>query len=653
MTQEPTETTTMRPLLNLITAALLATGGLTATLAASPWPDRPFVYRAEGKKLAEVLQDFAGSQAIPVQVDPGVEGTVNANFDTRAEEFLKAISKTYNVVWYFDGVTLFVYPGKSMQSQVFRLRGFDARQVREMLKSFGLGDGRFPLRYNEAEQTLLAYGPPRHIELVATVIQTLEQGSKERSGNSIRVVPLKYAVAADRRSGSSNVPGLATTLNNVFRGGSRSVAPIEGTQAATEAVGNVLGSADKRRSVEMTYGFKGSAEQADAPRKGDPRERSGKSQGGEVAGKSAADELPFFEPDSATNAIIINASPERMRQYEALVRQLDVAQNLVEIEATIIDVSTDEFDSLGIEWAYSRTGRGGISVSPGNPAVPNPLGGISTATALAGANITTLVADAGRSLLTRIRALEGSGKARILARPKVLGAANRTAYMVDKRIASVRVAGNLETNLFTLEAGTTLQVQPQIIAYADRREVKLTLYIEDGNFESAAVDQIPIIKRTEIRTEATIREGESLLIGGISVETDTSGRTGVPGLSRVPLFGGLFRNREATKYRSERLFLLTPKVIDVEGARAPEGTEVSRLPLPLPLERSAAAAEPRLALSAAPSVPPVPAAPAALPGGAAAAANPRSRLAGAGTVCAANALGLSSKSCGNTPAVAQ
>ena len=284
-----------------------------------------------------------------------------------------------------------------------------------------------------------------------------------------------------------------------------------------------------------------------------------------------------------------------MAQYESLVRQLDVAQDMVEIEATIIDVSTDEFESLGIDWDYSRAGQGAISVQTGSI----PIAG----------NITTLVADAGRSLLTHIKALEGNDKARIVARPKVLGSANRTAVMVDKRIASIKVAGNLDANLFNIEAGTTLQVQPQIVTYGDHREVKLTLFIQDGNFESAAVDQIPVIKRTEINTEATMREGESLLIGGISVESDSFGRSGLPGLSRIPFIGGAFRTDEGKRQRSERLFLITPKVINSEGTRrvastvsgpirtqatpyynapvAPPAPVVPALPAPTPLPAAA------------------------------------------------------------------
>jgi type III secretion protein C len=564
----------MRFITSLVTAAILAAATAPASLAAGAWSDKKFVYRAEGKKLPEVFQDFAASQSIPVVVDPSVEGVVNASFDGLPENFLKAMSKTYGVIWYFDGISLFVYPSKAMQSQVFRLRGYDRAQVRQMLASFGMGDSRFPLRYNEAEQTVLVYGPPRHIELVATVLDTLEQTSKERVGNVVRVIPLKYASAADRLSGSTQISGLASMLNSIFAANAGGVGNVDSSRNSPSSV---VGSSAKRRAAESTYGLKQGGESGGgggaAPGKGAAgmpstwRDRIQLEEPTGLTGSksSVVDDRPFFQADEATNSIIIKALPERMRQYEALVHQLDVAQDMVEIEASIIDVSTDEFESLGIEWDYTRSGQGRVTVSPGE------AGGGSSGltTALAGANITTLVGDAGRQLLTRIRALEGTGKARILARPKVLGSANRTATMTNKRVASVKVAGNLDANLFTVEAGTTMQVQPQIITYPDRREVKLTLFIEDGNFEAAAVDQVPIVKRTEIRTEAVIREGESLLIGGISIETDSNGRSGLPGLSRIPLLGALFRHDEGSKHRSERLFLLTPKVLNVEGAKAP------------------------------------------------------------------------------------
>lgn len=549
----------MRFLLSFIAAGALA---IAAVPDAAAWSDKKFVYRADGKRLSEVLQDFAAAQSVPVVIDAGVEGAVNAEFNSKPEDFLGAVSKSYGLIWYFDGVTLFVYPSRMMASRVFRMRGYEREQVKQMLNSLGLGDSRFPLRFNETEQTLLAYGPPRHIELVQTVIDTLDGGARDQVGKAIQVFPLKYAFAADRVFGDTRTPGLVSTLNAIFNADRSGPAALS-RHALTSAVGG----GDKRRSAELTFGMK--SPEADAPqgarrdgvRDGAGRLLAGESGAREAPGREPDIEQPFFQADEGTNSIIVRGVPERMKQYEALIQQLDVAQDLVEIEASIIDISSDEVEGLGIEWDFTGA-RSQLSVSPGTPAGLVPL------VSLANPNITTVLSNAGRTLLARVRALEGSGKARILARPKVLGSANRMSSMVDKRVASVRVAGNLDVNLFTVEAGTRLQVMPQIVQQPDRREVRLTLLIEDGSFEGQLVDSVPVVKRTEIRTDATIREGESLLIGGISVESDNRGSTGVPGLSRIPLLGGLFRHDETATRRSERMFLITPKIVTV-AAKAP------------------------------------------------------------------------------------
>jgi type III secretion protein C len=557
----------------------LAAWLLAATTALAPinpaWSaglsSKRFVYQASNKKLPEVLQDFAASQGLPLIVDPTLSGTVNADFNAKPEEFLNAISRTYGTIWYFDGTALFVYPSSAMQSRVFRMRGYDRQQVRQLLASLGLGDARFPLRFDDTNQTLLAYGPPRHIELVSTLVEQLERDGADRVGRSIRIFPLRYASAADRQFGSSKVPGLARTLNEVF------APPSErsGSSATDTAVTAITGPTDKVRTAAAgNFGLK--LPPATTPPPSSPTSSSA------PAAPSSDPERPLFQPEESTNSIIVRGLPDRMAEYEALIRQLDVAQDLVEIEATIIDVTADEFDALGIDFNFSNR-NGQFGLSPGSPGSPPSPG-------LGDNNITTVIRSGGAQLISRIRALEGNGKAQILARPKVLGVANRMATMSDKRVASVRVAGNLDANLFSIETGTTLQVTPQILSFANHREVRLSLAIRDGSFDRLSVDQIPIVKQTEIETEATIREGESLLVGGISHQSDTNGVSAVPGLSRLPWFGAAFRHRETTTARSERLFLITPKVVPSGGRRAPSSTALATPAVPSGSEETTALA---------------------------------------------------------------
>jgi type III secretion protein C len=534
---------------------------------AAPWGSKPFVYQAESASLTDVLQDFAASQAVPVAIDPQVKGRVSANFNARPEDFLRSVSKAYALVWYHDGTTLFIYPSSAMQSRLFRLTSSNGARVSQLMRSLQVGDARFPLRFNPDEQTLLAYGPPRHIEIVASVVESLEQGVRDEGTGTVRVVPLRYAVAADRRFGDNVITGMVTLLTQLYAAGANRSQDKE--EAARSALGLDTIEPVAPTALERTYGTKTPGASA----------RAAKNKSGIFVASSSQQgpaEPLSFQADEGSNAVVVRGPAERMAQVEDLIRQLDRPQSMIEIEAAIIDVGTDALESLGINWSLSSGGGTTISVAPTtpNPSLPTVTPLIEGAT-----NITTLVADAGRRFLASVRALEGQGQARIVSRPKVLGSENRTATMVDKRIVSVRVAGNLDAKLFTIEAGTTLQVLPQIVPGDGPRQVKLSLRIQDGNFEGATVDQIPVIKRTEINTEASIREGESLLVGGISVESELKGKSGVPGLSRLPWLGRLFRVDDSSSTRRERLFLLTPKLVGSPHSISP-ANPVSTLPSP-------------------------------------------------------------------------
>lgn len=532
-----------------------------------------FVYRADGRRLAEVLQDFAASQGLPGIVGDGVEGVVNASFDTPPDNFLRVISKAYGILWYHDGTALYFYPAKAMQSRLFRLKGYSRKEVVGLLDSLNLGDRRYPLKIDDAQQTLLVYGPPRHIELVAQAIESLDQGAAEGNERVVRVFSLRFASAGDRGLGEVSVPGIASVLRSVY-------APGHADAAAGDSAGGRPVS-QKIKAMQAIYGSgkmvpdlpSASKESLPAP----DRSGSGASTRSLRSPVDFDEDQPNFEADEGTNSVIVQGRAYRMREYEALIRRLDQKPMLVELEAMIIDVSEDNVRSLGLDWSL-QSSRSQISMtSPGS--APPQVGGGQGLLGQGTYTIGTLVADAGRQLLMRVHALQGEGKARVVSKPSVLGVANRPAMMKEKRVATIRVAGNLDARLFQIEAGTLLQVTPQVVNDGSGNRIKLSLYIEDGNFEASSVDQVPVLKKTEIRTEAHVREGESLLIGGLMIEANTNQESGVPGLRDIPLVGGLFRWRGSRGTRTERLFLITPKLLGPAAFASDSPT-----PGPAPLE---------------------------------------------------------------------
>jgi type III secretion protein C len=527
------------------------------------WATHRFTYKASGKRLSEVLQDFAASQGVPAIVAEGVDGVVHGDFAAPPSVFLNALGKAYGTIWYHDGTTLYIYPARAMQSRLFRLKGFSRAQLEEMLGSLRMSDKRYPLRYNERESTLLAYGPPRHIDVVAAALESLDAGATERNQFVVRVFPLRYAYAGDRTLGpTGKLPGVVSTIRSVYGAEPPEQTPAGGDNSGRAAV------TEKMNALQVIFGGGGPAapgqerkppaNEAQAA-KGPPEKSStGVSARGVRSPVNLEDDKPKFEADEANNAVIVHARLSKMGQYAELIRRLDVRPTLVELEATIIDVRADQMESLGINWSLKGT-KGGVALGPTDSGLPaDPTSAAKTAGML---SLGTVWTNAGRELLTRIDALQADGNARIVARPRVLGIANRAAHMQEKRVAAVRVAGNLDARLYQVEAGTLLQVTPQVITGPGASQIKLSIYIEDGNFESQTVDQVPVVKRTEIRTEAQVTEGESLLIGGITIETQANDQAGVPGLSKAPLFGGLFRWSSQRSTRTERLFLITPRIV--------------------------------------------------------------------------------------------
>lgn len=523
------------------------------------WSANAFVYQANGKRLGEVLQDFAASQGLPAIIADGVDGVVHGNFDARPEDFLSGITKAYPIVWYHDGTALYFYPAKAMQSRLFRLRGFSRRQVEDMLASLNIGDSRYPLRFNDRERTLMAYGPPRHLELISAALDSLDTGASERDRVMVRVFPLRYASAADRAVGRTNVPGMVTMLRGIY-GGSNGTSETS-SSAQPAGAGKLI---NKMQAMRSTFGdsrlvpelgAKGSTGGASAGTPPPESPTTGMAPRG-LRSPVNGEDAPWFEADEATNAVVVRGRLTKMAEYGYLIRRLDRRPVLVELEATIIDVNAEKAKALGIDWSV-RAGRGQFSVTHQRPEVGGALGGSGGG----GFVLSTLWTDAGRELLSRVEMLRSEGQARIVATPKVLGVANRPAVMQEKRSASVRVSGNLDAQLYSVEAGTLLEVTPQVHEMDGTTRMKLTLYIEDGQFESRLVDGVPVVKRTEIRTEAHVVEGESLLIGGITVEADANSGGGVPGLSKIPVVGNLFTWKGKRNTRNERLFLITPKLV--------------------------------------------------------------------------------------------
>ncbi|OAX64600.1 EscC/YscC/HrcC family type III secretion system outer membrane ring protein [Xanthomonas translucens pv. arrhenatheri] len=571
-----------------------------------PWHRGNFQYVVENKDLKDVLRDFASSQGVMTWISPEVSGTVSGKFATPPQKFLDTLASSYGFVWYYDGTVLRVWGGNEVTSTTLTLSAATTDQVKSALERMSVADRRFPIRYDDKARTLIVSGPPGYVETVSAVVRSVDHSSALHDGTEMRVFPLHYARAADRSvqmdGQSVQIPGMVTLLRGMYthaaaNAGATSFSTAQrrvpslgergDTGARNDPGGGGGGGGSGVGLPNNWFGLGGGQAPVRPPLpSGGPIADSAAAPapasapaGGDYAGvavtaRSAEQgaglgpELPYIQADPRINAVVIRDRPERMGDYAALIQQLDSRPQLLQIDATIIEVQDGALRDLGVDWRLHNRhldlqngdGKGtalGYRAPGANPGLGDSADGLTPG----GGMLTAVLGDAGRFLMTRVSALEQSNRAKIVSTPKVATLDNVEAIMDQRQRFFVRVAGYQSADLYGLSAGVSLRVLPTVVPDSDARQIRLDVHIEDGQLTSQMVDQIPVISSSQINTEAFVNDGESLLIAGYESNDDENNVTGVPGLSKVPVLGRLFQHRSKQRSSVQRLFLLTPHVV--------------------------------------------------------------------------------------------
>ncbi len=286
--------------------------------------------------------------------------------------------------------------------------------------------------------------------------------------------------------------------------------------------------------------------------------------------------------DTPSNRLVVGVSPQYRETVEKLVRELDSTPPQVMIQVLLAEVTIDSEETWGMD----------ISVGPfgGDMYGVRSLGaGASVITALGVPNLS--VSSSDFELL--IRALESQGRLEVLSRPQILVNNNELARIqVGENVAIVesverRDNGNTLANVTREDVGIILNVTPTISSDGFvRMDITPTISNLSARTTQVTEDfQAPIITKREIETNVRVRDGETVVIGGLLQTTDEERRTKVPLLGDIPFFGEAFKSKRRTHSRTELLVLLTPRVIyggEDEGAnlRVLTEREVGRLAKP-------------------------------------------------------------------------
>lgn len=270
----------------------------------------------------------------------------------------------------------------------------------------------------------------------------------------------------------------------------------------------------------------------------------------------------YAEPN--TNRLIIRDYPSKFPEILKVLSLLDVPDQQVMIEARIIEASTDFQRSLGVQWGIHYrdgsasflginsldTGFGGITNEPPQSGSFGP--GMAT-----GISFGTLTSNINLDL--KFSAAAGAGMIKIVSTPKVAVAYGEKATIKDGKKQPYQTISQNGTQTEFVEAVLSLEVTPTITPSCD---VVMDLKITNDSVGTATGDATPPINKKSAETKLTVRSGETAVIGGTYVNSETETDDGVPYLMDIPFLGKLFKSRTTTKNNRELLVFITPKLLN-------------------------------------------------------------------------------------------
>lgn len=555
-------------------AALLAVG--VAHAMPIPFGDREVQLTAREQPISAFLQDLFGRIDIPVSVSPTIKGAVNGSFNGPAERTWRSVSRAFNVVEYYDGTVLYVYSPADMATRTLPITPIAASRVQRTVMEMRLPDTRNTIK-STREGTLIVSGTRRFIEQVEEIARAQMVSDRTGTPTGFKVFYLRYAWAQDVNIAFGGrqvmLPGVASIVRALMTSNAKSQVSV--TSYETPAMGTVasvrgqrsqrglptLGGPDANPNISSApvvaaAGLGGTTKTA-----GDANAAAGGAFNPPLV--VAADPSQVrVEADARLNAVVVRDTPDRLEQYEQLIAALDVEPQALEIEATIIDLNVEKLREIGINW---RGGHGRYSLLFGNGTSsdlslrPN-ISPTDVTPSGSGAFISAVLGGANE-FIARINLLQQQGAAKVVSSPQVLTLSNVEAVFDNSSTFFVRVAGRDDVDLFNVSAGTTLRVTPHVFKDNNQVRIKMLVSIEDGSISATkTVDTLPVVNRSAISTQALIFEGESLLVGGITRESNNDDVTKVPVLGDLPLIGGLFRSTAQGQARVERLFLIQPRL---------------------------------------------------------------------------------------------
>lgn len=276
--------------------------------------------------------------------------------------------------------------------------------------------------------------------------------------------------------------------------------------------------------------------------------------------------------DRSSNSLIFQASQDEYSQLLGLMQRLDQPARSAIIEVTVAELLLDDSTQMGVEWLAS------FDLGGGRTGTASTLGGL--AVGQGGLNVRLL--NAGGQVRAVVNALASDNKANILSSPRVMARSGEVATIqVGQEVpiitsqATGNLVGNNQTQLVqTIQyrsTGVILKVKP-VIHSDDQIDLDLAQEVSAASQTETGVNSSPTFSTRRLDTKLTLRNGSTVLLGGLISDERSDGNAGIPLLKDIPLIGSAFSKKSFGARRRELVMLITPYVI----SNSQEAEELTR-----------------------------------------------------------------------------
>lgn len=280
--------------------------------------------------------------------------------------------------------------------------------------------------------------------------------------------------------------------------------------------------------------------------------------------------------DVRTNMLIIHDTPTRLKEIKHLIDKIDVPVKQVLIEARIVQASNSFERDLGsrlllaglnnnvivsnnLENALSLGSVNGFTNSIYNNGGSGKFINSDMGTYTKGGISAIFKPNSNAIIGLEIDAMELQSEGRTISSPKIITANYQTASIQQgMQIPYQQVSSAGNTNIAFINATLALQVTPQI---TNDGNIMLNVNIQKNAPSAMYVQSVPAIDTNSVNTQVLVKDGSTILVGGIYIDEQSISVYQIPGLGDIPYLGWLFKTQKIKNEKRELLIFITPRVL--------------------------------------------------------------------------------------------